>query len=208
MVCWAVGRVMTTPGEAMRFTVSRMHALPVDGPQSTVFTVPKVNGAPTLAGVSVGGVDEDSPNVFAEYASGQPGNGFGGVQLPASPPTIKAVPKNVVPLLKIPSALKHSCPPQSAEVDDKSTCTSCACAGAANDRTSQAAASNRKGRAKEFFLVVIPLPSIDVPFNDACARNSQGSMPSQTAIPLESYPARNPEVSRVVVLVWTNRAEA
>ncbi len=84
---------------------------------------------------------------------------------------------------------------------------------AVNDRTSQAAASNRKGSAKEFFFVIIPLPSIDLPFNDlplndACARNSQGSMPPQPVIPLKSYPARNPEVSGVVVLVWTDGAEA
>src|ERR1700722_1589244 len=118
------------------------------------------------------------------------------------------VPRKDVPVVNRPATLKHSCPPQSAEVDDKSTCTSCACAGAVNDRTSQAAASNRKGRAKEFFVVIIPLPSIDLPFNDACSRNAQGAMPSQTAIPLESYPARNPEVSRVVVLVWTNSAKA
>src|SRR5580698_11191524 len=156
MFCWAGRRVMVTPGEAVRFTVSRIQALPVDGPQSTVFTVPKVNGTPTFAGVSVGGVVEDSPNVCDEYASGQPANEGGGVQLPAVAPSIKAVPKNVVPLVKRPSALKHSCPPQSAEVDDKSTCTSWACAGAPNDSTSQAAASNRKGRAKEFFFVIIP----------------------------------------------------
>jgi hypothetical protein len=34
-----------------------------------------------------------------------------------------------------------------------------------NDRTSQAAASNRKGSAKEFFFVIIPLPSIDLLFD-------------------------------------------
>ena len=115
----------------------------------------------------------------------------------------------LVPMVNSPATLKHEAPLQADVISIE---TFCACAGAVSDRTITTAVSSRKCMAKEFFFVIIPLPSIDLPFNDlpfndACARNSQGSMP-QTAIPLESYPARNPEVSRVVELVWTNSAEA
>ena len=61
---------MTTP-EVVRLTVSTVHAALVDGPQFAVFTGPKVNGTFNDGGVSVGGVVEDSPNWFDEYASGQ-----------------------------------------------------------------------------------------------------------------------------------------
>src|SRR5579863_1098244 len=105
------------------------------------------------------------------------------------------VPRNCVPVAKRPAVLKHSCPPHRSEVEDKSTCTFCARADGGNDRSIQVAASSRKSMAKEFLFVIIPLPSIDLAFDDEIRPEfSAIQFRFKTAIPLESDPARNSQV--------------
>ena len=149
---------MTLP-EVVRLITSGMHAVPVD-PQLTVFTGPNVNGTFSDGGVKVGGVVEESPIAVEEYESGHAVNGGMMVQFVAVGPSMKVVPQNVVPGANRPDELKHSCPPQRAEVEDRSTCTFCARAGAArNKRATTTAATGRKNMDKGLLLVVIPVSS-------------------------------------------------
>jgi hypothetical protein len=64
------GSVITTP-ELLYCTTSTVQAVEVDGPQFVVLTVPKLKSTFSDGGVRVGGVAEDKPNWFEEYASGQ-----------------------------------------------------------------------------------------------------------------------------------------
>jgi hypothetical protein len=74
------------------------------------------------------------------------------------------VPKYITPSAKMPAALKHPSPLQSAEVGDKSTCTfPCARAGVdQNKHESAHAATSRKNMREELLFVIILLPSNDM----------------------------------------------
>src|SRR5579872_880334 len=147
---------MSTP-ELVKFTTSGVQAVAVDGPQFVLLTVPKMNGTFNEGGVRAGGAADDRPNWVDEYASGQ--FVYGGVGVQLFPLSMPGVPRKLVPVAKSPAVLKHCCPPQSAAVDDKSTCTFCACAGAAMTNNANASASSGRSATNLWQFRVIILVS-------------------------------------------------